>query len=52
MEEYKNLVFVKGVSENTRANDLGFDVGDRANNGGDDETTIVYVIKKDRNFKR
>lgn len=29
---------------------LGFDVGTRANNGGDDETTIVYVIKKDRNF--
>ena len=32
--------------------ELGFDVGERANNGGDDESVIVYVIKKDRNFKR
>jgi len=36
----------------TRLGDLGFDVGEKANNGGDEETTIVYVIKKDRNFKR
>lgn len=35
----------------TKLGELGFDVGERANNGGDDETTIVYVIKKDRNFK-
>lgn len=35
-----------------KLDDLGFDVGEKANNGGDDETTIVYVIKKDRNFKR
>ena len=32
--------------------ELGFDVGEKANNGGDDETTIVYVIKKDGKFKR
>ena len=25
MEEYKNLVFVKGISKNTRANDNTFD---------------------------
>jgi len=42
----------KAGAVETKLNDLGFDVGDRANNGGDDETTIVYVIKKDRNFKR
>ncbi len=35
-----------------RLDELGFDVGRKANNGGDEETTIVYVIKKDRNFKR
>lgn len=29
-----------------------FDVGEKANNGGDEATTIVYVIQKDRNFKR
>lgn len=32
--------------------ELGFDVGDRPDNGGDEETTIVYIIKIDRNFKR
>lgn len=42
----------KAGAVETKLYDLGFDVGDRANNGGDDETTIVYVIKKDRNFKR
>lgn len=42
----------KAGAVETKLADLGFDVGDRANNGGDDETTIVYVIKKDRNFKR
>ncbi len=31
---------------------LGFDVGERPNNGGKSNTTIVYVIKKDKNFKR
>lgn len=36
----------------TRLGDLGFDVGEKANNGGDEATTIVYVIQKDRNFKR
>ena len=36
----------------TRLDELGFDVGKKVNNGGDEETTIVYVIKKDRNFKR
>ena len=36
----------------TRLGDMDFDVGERANNGGDEETTIVYVIKKDRNFRR
>jgi len=36
----------------TKLGDLKFDVGEKANNGGDEETTIVYVIKKDRNFKR
>lgn len=30
----------------------GFDVGKRADNGGDEDTTIVYVIKKDKNFKK
>ena len=42
----------KSGAVETKFGDLGFDVGDRANNGGDDETTIVYVIKKDSNFKR
>lgn len=32
--------------------ELKFDVGARPDNGGDEETTIVYVIKIDRNFKR
>lgn len=32
--------------------EYGFDVGKRADNGGDDDSTIVYVIKKDSNFKR
>ncbi len=41
----------KAGSVETKLDELGFDVGERANNGGDDETTIVYVIKKDRNFK-
>lgn len=36
----------------TKLGELGFDVGERADNGGDDETTIVYIIKIDRNFKR
>ena len=36
----------------TKLKDWGFDVGKRADNGGDDDTTIVYVIKKDRNFRR
>ena len=36
----------------TRLDELGFDVGKKANNGGDEETTIVYVIKKDKDFKR
>ena len=36
----------------TKLGELKFDVGEKANNGGDEETTIVYVIKKDRNFKR
>ena len=36
----------------SRLGDMGFDVGEKANNGGDEETTIVYVIKKDRNFRR
>jgi len=35
----------------TKLGEMGFDVGKRADNGGDEETTIVYVIKKDRNFK-
>ena len=35
----------------TKLDDLKFDVGEKANNGGDEETTIVYVIKKDKNFK-
>lgn len=36
----------------TKLGELGFDVGDRPDNGGDDDTTIVYIIKIDRNFKR
>lgn len=36
----------------TKLAELGFDVGDRPDNGGDEETTIVYIIKIDRNFKR
>ena len=36
----------------TRLGDMDFDVGERANNGGDEESTIVYVIKKDRIFRR
>ena len=32
--------------------EMGFDVGARPDNGGGEETTIVYVIKIDRNFKR
>ncbi len=36
----------------SKLGELGFDVGERPNNGGDEETTIVYVIKKNRNFKR
>ena len=42
----------KAGAVETKLDDLGFDVGERANNGGDDETTIVYVIKKNGNFKR
>ena len=42
----------KAGAVETKLDDLGFDVGERANNGGDDETTIVYVIKKDGNFRR
>lgn len=42
----------KSGSVEEELEELGFDVGEKANNGGDDETTIVYVIKKDRNFKR
>lgn len=42
----------KAGAVETTLGDLGFDVGERANNGGDDETTIVYVIRKDGNFKR
>ena len=41
----------KAGSVETVLGELGFDVGERSNNGGDDETTIVYVIKKDSNFK-
>lgn len=41
----------KSGSVEKRLGELGFDVGAIADNGGDDETTIVYVIKKDRNFK-
>ena len=36
----------------TKLGELGFDVGVRPDNGGDEETTIVYIIKIDRNFKR
>lgn len=36
----------------TKLGELGFDVGDRPDNGGDEETTIVYIIKIDRSFKR
>lgn len=36
----------------TRLGELGYDVGDRPDNGGDEETTIVYIIKKDSKFKR
>ena len=36
----------------TALGEKGFDVGARPDNGGDEETTIVYVIKIDRNFKR
>lgn len=42
----------KSGSVETKLQELGFDVGKRADNGGDDESTIVYVIKKDRNFRR
>lgn len=42
----------KAGSVETKLEELGFDVGEKANNGGDDETTIVYVIKKDGKFKR
>ena len=41
----------KAGSVETVLGELGFDVGERANNGGDDETTIVYVIKKNSIFK-
>lgn len=36
----------------TKLGELGFDVGERPDNGGDEETTIVYIIKIDRKFKR
>ena len=42
----------KAGSVETELGELGFDVGEITNNGGDDDTTIVYVIQKDRNFKR
>lgn len=36
----------------SKLEELGFDVGEKSDNGGDEKTTIVYVIKKGRNFKR
>ena len=39
----------KSGNVETKLGDMGFDVGTRPNNGGDDESTIVYVIKKDQN---
>lgn len=30
---------------------FGLDVGERPDNGGDEETTMVYVILKDENFR-
>lgn len=60
MERHGNDSYVALVDCGTREKageveatlgDLKFDVGEKANNGGDEETTIVYIIKKDRNFK-
>lgn len=42
----------KSGSVETKLKELGFDVGKRADNGGDDESTIVYVIKKNSSFRR
>jgi hypothetical protein len=42
----------KSGSVETKLKELGFDVGKKADNGGDDESTIVYVIKKNSNFRR
>ena len=42
----------KSGSVETKLGELKFDVGAIADNGGDDESTIVYVIKKDSEFKR
>lgn len=42
----------KSGSVETKIKELGFDVGKKADNGGDDESTIVYVIKKNSNFRR
>ena len=41
----------KAGAVETKLGDLGFDVGSKPNNGGDEDTTFVYVIKKDRYFK-
>ena len=42
----------KSGSVETKLGELGFDVVARADNGGDEDSTIVYVIKKDKKFKR
>ena len=42
----------KAGAVETRLGELGYDVGERPDNGGDEETPIVYIIKKARKFNR
>lgn len=54
-EKYEILVDC-GSRENAgevekRLGELGFDVGDRADCGGDEETIFLYVIRKHKDFQ-